>query len=552
MGIKTYDAVVIGSGVGGLSTAIALGENGYNVLVIEQHEVPGGWSHSFSLNSHRFSPGVHYVGQLDEGQTTNEMYKKLGIANDLVFFRMNPKGFEHCILGSERFDIPAGLENIISAFQNRFPKEHKAIDKYVRLVARVNYQIQLMSTFKTFFEKLTAPFKTKHVGKFGLFSLERVIGWHLKDSLLKSFLNIQCGDHGLPPKKAPFPVHSSVMGHYMNGGFYPHGGGGGLVKSMTKAVKKHGGEIILSTKVKKILLNDANEAIGVETEKGDVFKSNCIISNTDPHNTYKKLVGEQFLSKKLLKKLNGTKYSVTSFILFLTLKIDLSNSPLDSGNYWIMEDEDLNQHFSELTSEDVTKGDKFSAVFMSCTTLKDPPSFNGVHHNFEVVTYVNYDCVEHFAHLKDYKTEEYRSFKEKVKNKLINNVEELIPEVKDCIAFAELGTPLTNEYYINSTDGNVYGTEKTLRNIGPLAFKNKSEIKNLYLAGASTLSHGVSGATSSGINAAANILNVHPDEVLTSKADQKLRVYDADDESTWPDWVHVKRQTKAKKVKDKV
>src|SRR5690554_318522 len=93
---EQYDAIVIGSGVGGLATAIALGENGFKVLVVEQHEVPGGWSHSFTLEGQRFSPGVHYVGQLGEGQTANEMYSKLGIANDIVFFRMNPNGFEHC------------------------------------------------------------------------------------------------------------------------------------------------------------------------------------------------------------------------------------------------------------------------------------------------------------------------------------------------------------------------------------------------------------------------------------------------------------------------
>lgn len=545
---EQYDAIVIGSGVGGLATAIALGENGFKVLVVEQHEVPGGWSHSFTLEGQRFSPGVHYVGQLGEGQTANEMYSKLGIANDIVFFRMNPNGFEHCHVGNEKFDIPEGLENMIAAFQKRFPEEKKNIDKYLRLVNTVSYQLQLMTTFKTFFEKITAPFKTKYVGKFGLFSLKRVIGWHVKDPYLKAFLNIQCGDHGLPPSRAAFPVHSAVMGHYMNGGYYPHGGGGGIVKGMTNAVKRHGGKILLNTSVNKIVMNDRNEAVGVQIDGGKVIKANCIVSNTDPHKTYKELVGEKYLSKKLLKKLGNTKYSVTSFILFLTLKIDLTDKNIDSGNYWMMKNEDIDQHYSELIKEDVTKGESFPGVFLSCTTLKDPASYNGVHHNFEVVTYVDYNCVKDFSHLKDYKTEAYLAFKEKVKNKLLNNVEELIPGAKDCIEIAELGTPLTNEYYINSTDGNVYGTEKTLRNVGPLSFKNKSEIKNLYLAGASTLSHGVSGATSSGINAAANILNVHASEVLSTKNDQVLRVYDAEDSSTWPEWVHTKRATKAKRA----
>src|SRR5690554_3609056 len=178
-----------------------------------------------------------------------------------------------------------------------------------------------MTTFKTFYEKITAPSKTKHVGKFGLFSLHRLIGWHVKDPYLKASLNIQCCDHGLPPKRAAFPVHPAVMIHYLNACYYPHVGAGGIVKGMTNAVKRHGGEILLKTAVNKIIINDKNEAVGVETADGTVFNSNCIVSNTDPHKTYKELIGEQYLSKGLRKKLSKTRYSVTSFILFLTLEI---------------------------------------------------------------------------------------------------------------------------------------------------------------------------------------------------------------------------------------
>lgn len=84
--MQEFDTIIIGSGVGGLSTAICLARAGQKVLVLEQHYVPGGWSHSFTLKGQRFSPGVHYVGQLEEGQSTNELYRGLGIANDMVFF----------------------------------------------------------------------------------------------------------------------------------------------------------------------------------------------------------------------------------------------------------------------------------------------------------------------------------------------------------------------------------------------------------------------------------------------------------------------------------
>lgn len=84
--MEEFDAITIGSDVGGLSIAICLARAGQKVLMLERHYVSGGWVHSFTLNGQQFSLDVHYVGIIDEGQTTNEMYRGLGIANDPVFF----------------------------------------------------------------------------------------------------------------------------------------------------------------------------------------------------------------------------------------------------------------------------------------------------------------------------------------------------------------------------------------------------------------------------------------------------------------------------------
>ena len=169
--MQEFDSIIIGSGVGGLATAICLARAGQKVLVLEQHYVPGGWSHSFTLGGQRFSPGVHYVGLLDEGQSTNDLYKGLGIANDMVFFRMNPKAYEHCIIGDYKIDLPAGVENLEELLSEKFPKERKNIDEYLTLVQRVNYELQLMSKLIVWWQKVTVPFRTKHFGKFSLFSL---------------------------------------------------------------------------------------------------------------------------------------------------------------------------------------------------------------------------------------------------------------------------------------------------------------------------------------------------------------------------------------------
>ncbi|MDR6966096.1 phytoene dehydrogenase-like protein [Flavobacterium arsenatis] len=545
--MEEFDSIIIGSGAGGLATALCLSRAGQKVLVLEQHSVPGGWCHSFTLNGQRFSPGVHYIGLLDEGQSTNDLYKGLGVANDIVFFRMNTKGYDHCIINGKKFDFPAGIENLEKSLIQHFPKEEKNIIEYLNLVKKVSDELQLIPKLKGFWQNITVPFRTKHFGKFALFSLKRVVNWHVKDPMLKAVLNAQCGDHGLPPNRASFPVHCSVMNHYFEGGFYPMGGGGGIVKAMTTKIKSYGGVVRTQQSVAKILIEN-KKAFGVELTSGEKIFAKNIISNADPSTTYLKLIGKENISKKLTQKLEKTKYSVTSLILFLTLDLDVTQYGIDSGNIWNFKDENVDDHFETLMSGDVTQGEEFPAFFMSCTTIKDPVSFNGRYHNFEVVTYVDYESFNEFDG-DDYHCPKYEAFKNKIIEKFLNSVEKIIPNARKHIIQAELGTPKTNQFYINSTRGNVYGTEKTLSQVGPFSYKNKTEFENLFLCGASTLSHGVTGATYSGLATAATILNCKSDDLLIDDPTQKINIFDAEDPSSWSDFIHKKREDKKRTFK---
>ncbi|WP_299437140.1 NAD(P)/FAD-dependent oxidoreductase [uncultured Aquimarina sp.] len=543
---KEYDTIIIGSGAGGLSAAICLARSGQKVLVLEQHDVPGGWCHSFYLNGYRFTPGVHYVGLLNKGESTSTLYEGLGIANDISFFRMNPKAYEHCWIGDERIDMPAGYENIKEVLAKRFPEEKKGITNYLKLVSDVCYELQLIPKVKGFWAHLTIPFRTKNMGKYSVFSLRKVIKKHIKSPLLKAVLNIQIGDHGLPPSKASFPLHAAVMGHYSSGGYYPIGGGGALVKAMTNAIKKHKGEIRTSQKVKRILLegDKKKKAIGVQLENGENIFADRIISNADPAKTFLDLVGRNNISKKLSKRLNKTKYSCTSLMLFLTVDMDVRKAGLDSGNIWMMENEDLDTVFEETQKIDLLEGDTFPGMFISCTTLKDPISFDGRYHTIEAITYINHESFNAFKNENDRRSETYLSFKDQLTKKMIRTLEGVIPGIRDNIVQKELGTPITNEYYINSTNGCVYGTEKSFWQIGPFAYKSKSEIENLHLCGASVLSHGVAGAGYSGAETAAKILKCRQEDLIQPDDSQSIRIYEAEDDSEYPDWMRKKIQVK--------
>jgi phytoene dehydrogenase-like protein len=240
-------------------------------------------------------------------------------------------------------------------------------------------------------------------------------------------------------------------------------------------------------------------------------------------------------------------------MLFLTVDMDLSEAGLDSGNIWMVPDPtpESEDALDKILNADIAQGDAFEAMFISCTTLKDPASFDGKHHTIEAITFVDYKAFEKFKHEDAQRSQEYLDFKERLTQKMVKGLEKAIPGIRDHIVHRDLGTPITNEYYINTTDGNVYGTEKSLKHIGPFAFKAKSEIENLYLCGASILSHGVAGASHSGVDTAAQILGCHSDELKRPRENQQLRIYEAEDESGHPDWMLQKMQVKRTRAASK-
>ncbi len=522
-----WDAIVIGSGAGGLGAAVALSNLGKRVLVLEQHYLPGGWTHTFALEGHRFSPGVHYIGQMQEGGLSRRLFEGLGVGSKLEFCELNSDGYDHIVFEDETFDIPRGRENYIQRLVERFPKERRGIVRYFELMVKINRGLEQAASLRGPLDGLKLLLSEPAIVFSGMRSASSVIDRFVTDIKLKAILEARSGDHGLSPARVPFAQHVAIDAHYWEGAWYPRGGGGAIPKALIARLKKNGGEIRVRTRVDQILLEGKGkhrQAVGVRLEGGEELRSETVLSNADAWVTYNQLLEKQDLSNRLASRIAKLEHSVSALSLYIATDIDVDALGLDSGNYWILNDPrvDATYRFAE---QDAIEGDgRFPGAFLTVTTKKDPSKMKDGLHTMEAFIFVSYAPFERW---KKSETGErptaYDAFKSNLTERMLQTIEVVVPDLRDHLVVCELGTPLTNVSYLNASRGNLYATAKSRQQIGLWALPIKTEITNLYHCGQSTAAHGVLGAMMTGVMAASHISQT-PLEDLLSFADGKIQL----------------------------
>ncbi|MBT3336967.1 MAG: NAD(P)/FAD-dependent oxidoreductase [Anaerolineae bacterium] len=539
MSIQEYDTIIIGSGAGGLTAAVALAQAGQKVLVCEQHGKPGGWTHSFTLNGYRFSPGVHYIGGIGEGGSLDRTYRGLGVSAHIEFCELNPDGYDHIVIGDKQYDFPKGKENLVAKLKEYFPHDAEGIDGYIDMAEKLVTGLGNLGKVKNPTSAVKAAGGAVSVMRWATRSGQDFIEHFITDPVLRGILGGQAGDHGMPPSEVSAFVQAGILHHYFNGGYFPRGGAFAIPRAFLRELKQAGGEIRLKTPVEKILLEDG-KVIGIKLSDGEIIHAKNVVSNADPEVTFGKLIGREFLSKKLVNKLDRVTYSVSALSLFFAVDMDLREAGLDSGNFWFYDNEDVDGQYKLGLTDHTLTADEPPMMFLTVTTLKDPSKMHSGHHTCEAFAFVGYEAFEKWSDSKKGdRPAGYEAEKEELAEKLFRKLERHVPGISKHIVYWSLATPLTNDHYINATRGNLYGISKSRRQVGPGAFPIRTEIDGLYMCGASTLSHGVAGATRSGLAAAANILDCKTKDLLTQNG-PPMEIYPSDDISKWPEHLQKK------------
>jgi len=498
-----YDAIVIGSGIGGLSAASILATRGRKrVLVLERHSVAGGFTHEFERpGNRRWDVGVHYVGDLHPGTTCRAVFDY--VSQGRLRWNRMAEPFERFVYPDFTFELHGDAERFRADLITRFPEERTAIERYFQDLKRVDAW-----GIRNFFAGTLPAVLRKPLRWFGslssalpLSTTQDYLDRNFRDARLKAVLVSQWRAYGLPPDRSAFLVHAVIASHYLNGGYYPVGGARAIARAIVPAIEAAGGKVSVRREVTRILIDGAR-AVGVEAihRKGgrdrlERYHAPVVISNAGAWNTYTRLLPAE-LTASAIEKMESLGPAPTACSLYLGFRESPAKLGFRGENYWFSEDY---EHDCERESDDALRG-RPSGCYLSFPSLKDPEATN---HTAEILVLPAYDTFERWADQPwKQRGEEYEALKAQMTAGILDLVERHFPGFRDLVDYAELSTPLSVEHFTASPRGAIYGLPATPERFRQDWLGVRTPVKNVLLAGADVYLHGLLGAAMGGVAAA--------------------------------------------------
>jgi len=312
-------------------------------------------------------------------------------------------------------------------------------------------------------------------------------------------------------------LHAGLQNHYfVDGGWYPEGGGQATSDRLVEAIEAAGGTIRLRSPVRRIHVEDGH-VTGVTFENkhlGTVrVSAPIVVSNADLKRTVAELVGAEHFPAEWVARIERFEMALPMFVVFLGLDIPASALPYGNANRWVFASYDADGEYERLRRGELPE-EPF--IYVATASHKDPHNRRLApegHTNLQVMTLVPPDpavwgtTAEDVASGVYVASEGYRFVKEQFTQRVLAQAERVIPDLSKHIVYRESATPLTHTRFTGSTDGTSYGIAATPRQFLQGRPSSSTPIAGLYLAGASTRSgHGILGAMLSGVMAADRIL----------------------------------------------
>lgn len=464
--------IVIGSGFGGLASAINLASAGFDVEIFEKLDKPGGRGYVFDIDGFRFDSGPTVI---TAPFLLDEIFKKAGRVKE-EYFKLVPVQPFYRIFNHEGkyFDYNNDIDFTVNEIKQWNISD---VDGYMKLMKNVEPIFQ-----KGFIELADKPFLKisdmikilPHLIKLKSHkSVYKYISQYISDEFLRKCFSF----HSLLVGGNPFHTTSIyTLIYYLEkkwGIHYALGGTGSVINGLVKLFNELGGKINYNSEIREILIEN-KKVKGIKLSDDRIFNADYVISNADVSWTYKYLIPEKFRKKYTNRKIEKMKYSMSLFVIYFGTKRKYSDSKLVHHNII------LSKRYKDLLDDifiDKKLADDFS-LYLHMPTVTDNSIAPADCELFYVLSPVpNLESGTDWE--KD--TINYR-------NKIINFLEKnYLPDLQKNIIVEHVISPLYFQNTLNSVKGSAFSVEPLLSQSAWFRPHNLSEeFENLFFAGAGT------------------------------------------------------------------
>lgn len=492
--MQKFDAVIVGSGLGGLACGTILAKEGYKVCVLEKNKQIGGTLQTFVRDRVIFDSGVHYVGGLDKGQNLHTLFTYLGIMDKLKLRKMDEDVFDAIMFEGDpkTYRYAQGYENFIQNILKDFPEEEDAIRKYCEGIREVCSKFPLYNLRSgDYFEKV------------GVLEIDTQT---FLESLTpnKKLQNVLAGTSLLyagVPYKTPLYVHALVINSYIESSWRFVDGGSQIARHLSRQIHALGGTILKHKNVTR-LKEEEGRLQFAETDEGERFFGDIFISNVHPQITLQ-MTESDLIKKAYRHRIEGLQNSISTFYVNVVLKDNCMRYV--NHNYYYFAENDA-WCVLNYTEENWPRG---YALFYTASSQNEEYA-----EAVTLMTYMRFSDVEQWAHTFNTvsnevsRGEDYEAFKCEKAERLFDLVEQKFPGFKSCIASYYTATPLSVRDYIGTDDGSLYGIVKDYREPMRTFISPRTKIPNLFLTGQNLNLHGVLGVTVSSVLTCSEILGI--------------------------------------------
>lgn len=488
----SQDVVVVGAGIGGLTAGALLAKAGKKVLVVDDNERPGGYARTIREGPYCFDTAVHLISGCESAGPfgpglIDSVLRQLGVRERCEFLRVDP--IYTARFPEFRLDVPAGRDAFVEAHARHFPQQAPGLRRLLDLCSEINRQLLEFPVSPRLRDWLLLPRRFPALYRHRNATLLQVMDRHISDQRVMALFAALWPYVGLAPSSASFLTYAAMMASYIEeGAFYCRGSFQTVADAFAEAVTKHGGELLLGTRVSRIL-TERHTAAGVLLEDGNSIRAPIVISNADARHTFERLLDPETLPRRFMRRLRRLRPAISVGSLYLA-------TDLEVGEWNARQETLVYASWDPERVYDEAMSSRISGVAVTIPTMIESALAPTGEH-----------IVILMGVLPSGSGELPPGERAKIAGQLLDLGETVIPGLRDHITFCAGDSQDVEQGLSVKVLGPIYGWEVSPQQSGPRRLAHETPISGLYLSGHwSRPSHGIYGVVWSGIQTARIIL----------------------------------------------